>query len=115
MTLREQLADAKAEITRLKAELSLRGDVAAVHGLAAADRSTMKTAIRLQEKLTRIPMPEILAKVPGETVVEKAAQCGVVRQTYYRWLEGASRPNSAQSDRIAGLTGYSVKEVSGKG
>jgi DNA-binding XRE family transcriptional regulator len=59
-----------------------------------------------------IPMSDIMARVPGETVVEKAATIGVSRQAYYGWINGRMRPSLPQAERIAELTGIPISNIS---
>lgn len=67
-----------------------------VNGLVAA----------LRRQLTPMPtMGEILLKVPGETVTERAATIGCSRQGYYNLLAGTARPNPMTAKRLADLTG----------
>jgi transcriptional regulator with XRE-family HTH domain len=61
------------------------------------------------------PMADILRKVPGRTVAQKAARIGVSRQAYYDWLKGQYRPTGAQSKRLARLTGIPAELIRGKG
>jgi transcriptional regulator with XRE-family HTH domain len=70
-------------------------------------------AAQIRDRI-KVPMPEVLARVPGSTFVEKAAFCGVSRQAYYAWLHGNSRPTGKQAERIAYITGYDVEEIRGK-
>ena len=77
------------------------------------DHHLAKRAYQLRDRL-KLPMSVVLAKVPGETIVQKAAACGVSRQAYYNWLSGRSRPNDAQSATLAKLTGYDVAMIAGR-
>ena len=61
----------------------------------------------------KLPMVDILRKIPGGNVRERAALCGVSKQAYYQWLNGTSRPNPEQAERIAKLTGYSARAIRG--
>ena len=77
------------------------------------DHSLAKRAYQLRDRL-KFPMSEVLKKVPGETVVQKAAHCGVSRQAYYNWLSGRSRPNDAQSLMLEKLTGIDAAMIAGR-
>ena len=77
------------------------------------DRWVALRAKRLKDQL-RLPMEDILKKVPGETVADRAAACGVSRQAYYAWLSGLSRPNVNQAKLIAKHTGHSVEQIRGR-
>lgn len=101
----------------------------------ATDTAQRERAIKLAEKLIEItpeteaglllramqirdrlktPMQDVLAKVPGASVTEKAAKIGITRQAYYAWLKGEYRPNRQQAKRLASLTDYSVEEIRGR-
>jgi DNA-binding XRE family transcriptional regulator len=60
----------------------------------------------------RYPMAAILAKVPGDTLAERARQIGVSRQTMYVWAQERFRPSAAQAAIIAKLTGVPVEQIS---
>ena len=57
------------------------------------------------------PMAAILAKVPGDTLAERARQIGVSRQTMYVWAQERFRPSGAQAAIIAKLTGTPVEQI----
>ena len=59
----------------------------------------------------RYPMAAILAKVPGDTLAERARQIGVSRQTMYVWAQERFRPSSEQAAIIAKLTGVPVEQI----
>ena len=59
----------------------------------------------------RYPMAAILAKVPGDTLAERARQIGVSRQTMYVWAQERFRPSSEQAATIAHLTGVPVEQI----
>lgn len=60
----------------------------------------------------RYPMADILAKVPGDTLAERARMIGVSRQTMYVWAQERFRPGGAQAAAIAKLTGVPVEQIS---
>ena len=70
-----------------------KGDPGVVHQLLIVRR------------LLKTPLREVLAKVPGQTVSEKARKVGVSRQTYYMWQRGQARPNATQAARLEEITG----------
>jgi DNA-binding XRE family transcriptional regulator len=84
-------------------------------GLALLEQAAVNIMeiVKNIRQLELLPMSEIMAKVPGATVVEKAAEIGVSRQTCYYWLQGRSRPSLEQAERIAELTGISVHDIRG--
>ena len=59
----------------------------------------------------RYPMAAILAKVPGDTLAERARQIGVSRQTMYVWAQERFRPSGAQAAIIAKLTGTPIEQI----
>ena len=59
----------------------------------------------------RYPMAAILAKVPGDTLAERARQIGVSRQTMYVWAQERFRPSSEQAATIAHLTGVPIDQI----
>jgi DNA-binding XRE family transcriptional regulator len=59
----------------------------------------------------RYPMAAILAKVPGDTLAERARQIGVSRQTMYVWAQERFRPSADQAAIIAKLTGVPVEQI----
>lgn len=74
------------------------------------DEGVIALATEIRDRLKK-PMADILAKVPGDTVAEKAAACGVSRQAYYAWLRGVSRPVGDPAKRIAKLTGIAEEAI----
>ena len=59
----------------------------------------------------RYPMAAILAKVPGDTLAERARKIGVSRQTMYVWAQERFRPSNEQAAIIAKLTGVPVEQI----
>jgi DNA-binding XRE family transcriptional regulator len=59
----------------------------------------------------RHPMADILAKVPGDTLAERARQIGVSRQTMYVWAAEKFRPSTEQATIIADLTGVPIDDI----
>lgn len=59
----------------------------------------------------RHPMTKILAKVPGETLADRARAIGVSRQTMYVWQAEQFRPVGNQAKKIAKLTGVRVEHI----
>jgi hypothetical protein len=77
------------------------------------DAGLRARALQLIDRM-KLPMSSVLAKVPGDTVVEKADRIGITRQAYYLWLRGIARPNTKQSKRLAKLTGYKAIDIRGR-
>ena len=80
--------------------------LAATAPLAFIKRELQATAHKL-----RFPMTEILAKVPGASVAERARKLGVSRQTIYVWMTERYRPTPPQAKRIAKLTGIPIEQI----
>ena len=59
----------------------------------------------------RYPMAAILAKVPGDTLAERARAVGVSRQTMYVWASEKFRPSNDQAATIAKLTGVPIEQI----
>jgi DNA-binding XRE family transcriptional regulator len=74
--------------------------------LPAIERDLLAVAHKL-----RYPMAAILAKVPGDTLAERARNIGVSRQTMYVWAQERFRPGSAQAAIIAKLTGIPIEQI----
>ena len=74
---------------------------------------TLSRMIEYRDEMSLRPMSEILEAVPGDTVRERARNCGVSTATYYAWLRGKFIPRLEQAKRISSLTGYSIAEIRG--
>lgn len=61
--------------------------------------------------ILRYPMKDILAKVPGDTLKERAKAVGVSRQTMYVWAHERFRPSKEQAHIISDLTGIPVWQI----
>lgn len=74
------------------------------------------TVLRARRLLTRIklPMSVVVDRIPGDSIIQKAAKLSVSRQTLYYWLDGITRPNRKQAKLIAALTGFGVDEIRGR-
>jgi hypothetical protein len=77
------------------------------------DQGALLRAMQIRERLM-LPMKTVLERVPGETIVDKAAACGVSRQNFYNWLRGISRPNPKQAKLLSDMTGYKTDDIRGK-
>jgi DNA-binding XRE family transcriptional regulator len=80
--------------------------IIALQTLEAVRRDLQAVAHKL-----RYPMTDILAKVPGDTLTERARKIGVSRQTMYVWAEEKFRPTGAQAKTISKLTGVPVEQI----
>lgn len=70
--------------------------------------------LRAMHTQLQLPMAEVLAKVPGETVVEKCRHLGVARNTYYEWLNEGFRPSVEQARKLERLTGFLATQIHGE-
>lgn len=72
---------------------------------------------RAQKMLNRVklPMSVVVDKIPGDTIIAKAAKVGVSRQTIYFWLNGMTRPGKKRAKLLAGMTGFDAGEIEGRG
>lgn len=59
----------------------------------------------------RYPMRDILAKIPGDTLKDRAEAIGVSRQTMYVWMHERFRPGADQAAIISKLTGTPVWQI----
>jgi DNA-binding XRE family transcriptional regulator len=71
-------------------------------------------SLREARQRLALPLTEVLDKIPGDTVVERAKNIGIARQTYYQWLRGVARPNPEQAEKLAKLSGHNVDEIRGR-
>lgn len=81
---------------------------------SATDEGLQRVARMMLSRLTAIPMDEILAKVPGDTMAAKAELIGVTRPAVWYWRHGHNRPRGKAARRIAQITGLSVDEIRGR-
>jgi hypothetical protein len=70
-----------------------------------------RTARRLRAQLTRLPMREVLDKVPGQSISSKCRYLGITRQSYYAWLAEDHRPNKEQAKALEEITGYDAELI----
>lgn len=81
----------------------------------APDPLMRKRALKMHYRMKAMPLYEVLAKVEGNSVIEKAGKIGVTRQAYYDWLRGHSRPSLKHARVLAKITGYDVDAIRGRG
>ena len=71
-----------------------------------------RIAVDLKKLLTPPPpMRDILALIPGESIMAKSRELGVSRQTFYNLMDGGTRPSLLVAERIAQVTGIDVEIV----
>lgn len=81
--------------------------IAAKEGLGAGVRHSVMQTIHI----LRYPMKDILDKIPGQTLKERAEAVGVSRQTMYVWANECFRPQVELATRISNLTGVPVWQI----
>lgn len=79
----------------------------------STDQGLRLRAVQIQDRL-KLPMSDVLAKVPGDNVGEKVAAIGITRQAYHQWLHGVSRPSMRHAKKLAALTGYDATAIRGR-
>jgi DNA-binding XRE family transcriptional regulator len=57
------------------------------------------------------PMRDILSKVPGDSLTDRAKKLKVSRQTMYVWASEKFRPTRVQAKRIAKVTGVPIEHI----
>jgi hypothetical protein len=80
---------------------------------ADGDEGLLLLAHRIRARL-RKPMADVIAKIPGRTMVAKAEAAGVSRQNLYAWQRGAYRPTGVQAERLSKLTGIAAATITGR-
>jgi transcriptional regulator with XRE-family HTH domain len=80
--------------------------------LEAADEGLKRRAVSILDRF-KLPMNEVLAKMPGDSVSEKCRTLGISRQTYYAWIRGASRPNTKLAKKLAEWTDLDWQAIQG--
>jgi hypothetical protein len=78
----------------------------------SGDPKVRSRAMRMHSRI-KLPMSQVLQKVPGDSIIEKAKLLEISRQTWYVWLSGATRPNLAKARQLERITGYTVAEIRG--
>lgn len=76
-----------------------------------APQPAIRHSILQTAHVLRYPMKDILDKVPGETLTERAEKIGVSRQTMYVWQHERFRPGLDQATIISNLTGVPVWQI----
>ena len=104
---------------RLRRAEALERAIARADELIALTRGLDSHAHTMAIRVKRIlqaptPMQDILDRVPGESVTDRAATAGVSRQTWYNWLNDRGRPDGAAAKRLAALTGVAEDIILGR-
>lgn len=79
--------------------------------LAAKSPAPLQREMKMVLHKITYPMEKILAKVPGETLAERARALKVSRQTMYVWLNEKFRPTLVQAKRISRVTGVPITHI----
>lgn len=58
-----------------------------------------------------LPMPEILAKVPGDSIAAKCRTLEISRQAFYDLQKEETRPNNVTTARLMELTGLADRQI----
>ena len=91
--------------------LSAQQQLKRAHELAAAMAELDKVNVRqILAEHTTVPMRDIIARIPGKTIEQKAQAAGVVRATVHNWRNGR-RPILEHAERLVALTGYSLRQI----
>jgi hypothetical protein len=82
--------------------------------LAATPQPRWQRFLSAMRDQLQLPMADVLAKVPGETVADRARFLGVARNTYYEWLNEGFRPSLRQALALEELTGFPAAQIHGQ-
>jgi DNA-binding XRE family transcriptional regulator len=79
----------------------------------SASNRTLKATTSILSRVKARRREELgkLLAMTGATVVERARNLGVARQSIYDWMNGKTWPNKATASRISKLTGVPVDEI----
>lgn len=96
--------------------MEIRKQATEIAGRAAqsTDRALQRDARRILARINATPMADILERVPGDNMLQKATHIGVSRTSVWYWVHGYNRPRIKAAKRIAKLTGLSVAEIRGR-
>jgi DNA-binding XRE family transcriptional regulator len=79
--------------------------------LSAGLPPSLQRELRMVVHKVRYPMAEILTKVPGDSLTERAKALKVSRQTMYVWASEKFRPTKVQAKRVAKVTGVPIEHI----
>jgi DNA-binding XRE family transcriptional regulator len=65
-------------------------------------------------RIRRIPIIDVLDKVPGSTWAEKGKRIGVARQVVWMWATGRTRPSWRNCERLERITGIKAEDIYGR-
>jgi DNA-binding XRE family transcriptional regulator len=109
-TRAEQVADRGNVLTQPRAD-TMNFELVLGTAIQKAPLPALARDLRAVAHKLRYPLADILAKVPGETLAERARKIGVSRQTMYVWAQERFRPSTQQAAIIAKLTGIPVEQI----
>lgn len=82
-----------------------------LNSLASGLPAPLQREINMVVHKIAFPMNDILLKVPGTTLTDRAKKLKVSRQTMYVWLSEKFRPTRVQAKRIAKVTGVPIEHI----
>jgi hypothetical protein len=80
--------------------------------IEAPDQDTRDLAAAIKQRIL-VPMADVLARLPGESVADKSRRLQVSRTTFYAWAEGRARPRRGLAEELAKMTGLTWQEIAG--
>lgn len=76
------------------------------------DGSAHALAVKVRHILRpQMDMKEIIARVPGDTLRDRAKRIEVSRMTLYNWLTGKGKPDAESARKLAAITGISADVI----
>lgn len=85
--------------------------ITTLNALSAGQPLALQRDIRMVVHKATYPMRDILAKVPGDSLTDRAKKLGVSRQTMYVWASEKFRPTRVQAKRVAKVTGVPIEHI----
>jgi DNA-binding XRE family transcriptional regulator len=82
-----------------------------LNALSAGLPLPLQRDLRMVIHKATYPMRDILAKVPGDSLTDRAKKLKVSRQTMYVWASEKFRPTRVQAKRIAKVTGVPIEHI----
>jgi DNA-binding XRE family transcriptional regulator len=85
--------------------------ITTLNALSAGLPLPLQREVRMVVHKASYPMRDILAKVPGDSLTDRAKALKVSRQTMYVWASEKFRPTKVQAKRIAKVTGVPIEHI----
>jgi DNA-binding XRE family transcriptional regulator len=85
--------------------------ITTLNALSADLPPPLQRDLRMVIHKATYPMRDILAKVPGDSLTDRAKKLKVSRQTMYVWASEKFRPTRVQAKRIAKVTGVPIEHI----